>query len=129
MQAGDVIIAAAAVSTAIVAQKHGVTPEWVSHLIAAGTGSGLAAGFRLLDGQIKGWRAGVLAFAGGALAGYYAADLIVRLLKLDNELTIPLTFFVSTVGAVAIRSLATRLNLDGAVDAVEDKIEEKIKGV
>lgn len=128
MQASDIIVGGVAVGGAILMRENGVTPEWVSHAIAACTGSGLAAGFRFLDGQVKGVAAAILAFTAGTSGGYYAGSAIVTALKLEHELAIPLTFFCATVGAAIVRSLSTRMSFDAAVDALRNKINNKISG-
>lgn len=128
MQASDIIVGGVAVGGAIVMRENGVTPEWVSHAIAACAGSGLAAGFRFLDGQFKGVYAAILALIAGGAGGYYAGEMTIAVFGLEHELAIPMTFFWATVGAALVRSLSTRMGFDGAVDAIEDKISKKAKG-
>lgn len=128
MHVNDIAAASAVVAGAVVAKEVGTAPDWVSYCIAAFTGSFFAAGFRVLNGQIKNVWSGLLSLGAGSFGGYYGAHMVVIGLGLKPELLIYLMFFIATIAAVMVRAIATSSRVDEIAQAAIDRALSTLKG-
>ena len=138
MNLNELAVAGLVVVGAAAANEVGLTPAWVAPTLAAVMGSACSVGFRRLEKQIKGMEAVLVSFAGGAIGGYFIVQIIFGVanlllarydMEIDPGMKEPFVFFVSVFAAQLLKSLSTRVDFDGVADAIEDKIEEKVKKV
>ncbi len=121
VQLSDILIGATIAGAATIGRESGVAPEWVSHAIAAVTGSATGAGFRFLAGHFENWGRGAAAFAVGVVGAYFGAMLVVGFFGLEHSLEVPLTFFMGTFIAGVLKTLATGVDPQSVIDRYLDK--------
>lgn len=96
----------AVVGTATVAPHFGM-PDWAVIALSAAAGSGLSAGFKLLDGSLKRVMAVVMSFVAGIGAGIAMANIFVTALHVDPQSTTAFAFTFALIGASFTKGLAT----------------------